>query len=121
MSNGYIQILCFRRYYQLLAVRHRTEGTHIVQTVGEFDDDNAHVLCHRHENFAEVFRLFLFLRTEHDFIELVPFVKKKIPLLIEKYGYLPKMFNPYNLAEIKDIAPCLTTQNSQTMSNTLRL
>lgn len=56
---------------------------------------------------------------EHDFIQLVPFVIKKIPLLIKKYGYLPKMFNPYNTAEIKDIAPCLTTQNSQTMSNTV--
>lgn len=56
---------------------------------------------------------------EHNFIELVPFVKKKIPLFIEKYGYLPKMFNPYNLAEIKDVAPCLTTQNSQTRSNTV--
>ena len=56
---------------------------------------------------------------EHDFIELVPFVKKKLPLLAIKYGYVPEMFNPYNVAEIKDIAPCLTTQNSQTRSNTV--
>ena len=56
---------------------------------------------------------------KHDFIQLVPFVIKKIPLLIKKYGYLPEMFNPYNTAEIKDIAPCLTTQNSQTRSNTV--
>lgn len=56
---------------------------------------------------------------KHEFIELVPFVKKKIPALIEKYGYLPKMFNPYNVAEIKEVAPCLTTQNSQTRSNTV--
>jgi site-specific DNA-cytosine methylase len=56
---------------------------------------------------------------EHEFIELVPFVKKKIPALTEKYGYLPEMFNPYNVAEIKEIAPCLTTQNSQTRSNTV--
>lgn len=57
----------------------------------------------------------------HEHIELVPFVKKKIPLLIQKYGYLPEMFNPYNLAEILDIAPCLTTLNSQTNSNTVIL
>ena len=30
-----------------------------MQTVGEFDDDNAHVLCHRNENFTEIFRIFI--------------------------------------------------------------
>lgn len=59
------------------------------------------------------------LSDEHKLIKLVPTVKERIPLIIEKYGYLPEMFNPYNLAEIKDIAPCLTTQNSQTMSNSV--
>ncbi len=50
-------------------------------------------------------------------IDLVPFVLRKIPELEEKYGYLPKMFNPYNATEIKHIAPCLTAQgNSQTKS-----
>ena len=33
----------------------------------------------------------------------------KMPKIIEKYGYLPKMFNPYNASEIKDKAPTQTT------------
>lgn len=57
---------------------------------------------------------------EHKFIQLVPYVVKKIPAFVEKYGYLPEMFNPYNIAEIKDISPCLTAQGtSQTKSSTI--
>lgn len=56
---------------------------------------------------------------EHKPIKLVKTVENALPKIIEKYGYLPEMFNPYNLAEITTIAPCLTTQNSQTMSNTV--
>ena len=33
---------------------------------------------------------------------------KKYQEFYEKHGYIPEMFNPYNKAEIKDIAPCLT-------------
>jgi len=55
-----------------------------------------------------------------DKIKLVPFVKKKLPLLIEKYGYIPHVFNPYNLKEIKDKYPCLTAQgSSQTKSSSV--
>ena len=45
------------------------ERTHIVQTVGEFDDDNAHVLCHSNENFTEIFRIFVFFGFENDFFQ----------------------------------------------------
>ena len=38
------------------------------------------------------------------------FVQKKYQTFIEKNGYIPKMFNPYNNVEIKDIAPTQTTQ-----------
>ena len=55
-----------------------------------------------------------------DKIVLVPFVKKKIPGIVSKYGYIPKMFNPYNTAEIKNVSPCLTAQgNSQTKSSSI--
>ena len=37
------------------------------------------------------------------------FVSKKYEEFYEKYGYIPTMFNPYNCAEITDIAPCVTT------------
>lgn len=36
-------------------------------------------------------------------------VKKSIPILVEKYGYVPQMFNPYNKSELVDKAPTLTT------------
>jgi DNA (cytosine-5)-methyltransferase 3A len=52
--------------------------------------------------------------------DIVPFVEEKIPKAIEKYGYLPTMWNPYNNAEITDKAPTLTTGcNSQTTSATV--
>ena len=37
------------------------------------------------------------------------FVLKKYKEYYEKYGYFPRMFNPYNCSEIKDVAPCVTT------------
>ncbi len=37
------------------------------------------------------------------------FCLKKYQEFYEKYGYIPEMFNPYNKTEIKDIAPCITT------------
>jgi hypothetical protein len=37
------------------------------------------------------------------------FVLKKYIEFYKKHGYIPPMFNPYNCAEIKDIAPCITT------------
>ena len=41
-----------------------------MQTVGELDDDHADILCHRHEDLAEVLRLLLFLRGELDLLQL---------------------------------------------------
>lgn len=37
------------------------------------------------------------------------FILKKYQEFYKKYGYIPFMFNPYNCAEITDIAPCVTT------------
>jgi hypothetical protein len=36
------------------------------------------------------------------------FVYKKYLKFYANNGYIPKMFNPYNVAEITDIAPCIT-------------
>ena len=61
------------------------------------------------------------LMEEHrEQINIVPYVARKIPALIEKYGKIPRMFNPYNMSEITNIHPCLTAQgNSQTKSSSV--
>ena len=52
--------------------------------------------------------------------ELCPFVEDKIDEIVEKYGYLPEVFNPYNRAELTDKSPTLTTCcGSQTSSATV--
>ena len=45
------------------------------------------------------------------------FVLKKYIEFYKKNGYIPKMFNPYNKAEIHDIAPAITTQCGSTTSS----
>ena len=45
------------------------------------------------------------------------FVLKKYKQFYDKHGYIPATFNPYNCAEIKDTAPCITTQCSSTASS----
>ena len=45
------------------------------------------------------------------------FVLKKYKEFYEKYGYIPLMFNPYNCTEIKDIAPCMSTQCGSTTTS----
>lgn len=58
----------------------------------------------------------------HEPIILVPSVVDKIPLISKKFGYIPPMFNPYNMSEIKDIHPCLTASgNRQTTSSNVLL
>ncbi|MFD1405987.1 DNA cytosine methyltransferase [Robinsoniella peoriensis] len=52
--------------------------------------------------------------------ELVPYVQKKIGTIVDKYGYLPERFNPYNTSEIKDKTPTLTANmGRQTSSATV--
>lgn len=43
-------------------------------------------------------------------------IQKAIPKLIDKYGYLPEQFNAYNLAEITDKSPTLSTASLVTSS-----
>jgi DNA (cytosine-5)-methyltransferase 1 len=45
------------------------------------------------------------------------FVEKKYKEFIEEKGYVPNAFNPYNKAEIKDIAPTQTTNCGSTTSS----
>ena len=45
------------------------------------------------------------------------FVAKKYKEFVDREGYIPVMFNPYNCTEITDIAPCLSTQCGSTTSS----
>jgi len=45
------------------------------------------------------------------------FIEKKYKEFINKYGYIPDMFNPYNCSEITDISPTTTTQCGSTTSS----
>lgn len=52
--------------------------------------------------------------------DIVPFVENKLDQAVEKFGYIPEMWNPYNNAEIIDKAPTQTAQcASQTKSSTV--
>lgn len=43
-------------------------------------------------------------------------IKKAIPKLIKRYGYLPRMFNAYNVSEITSNSPTLSTGSMVTSS-----
>ena len=55
-------------------------------------------------------------------VDIVPFVEERLVKAVDKYGYLPTMWNPYNNAEITDKAPTQTAQcASQTNSATVMI
>ncbi len=48
------------------------------------------------------------------------YLRDKYKEFYDKKGYIPKMFNPYNCSEIKDIAPTLATNcGGLTVSSTV--
>ena len=49
--------------------RYRIERAHVVQAVGEFDQDDAHVARHRQQHFAEILGLRFFVGFEFDAVE----------------------------------------------------
>ena len=53
-----------------LGDRQMLEGAHVVEAVGELDDDDAHVGDHGEEHFADVLGLVVFAVGEFDFVEL---------------------------------------------------
>ena len=50
--------------------RHRVERAHVVQPVGELDQDDAHVVRHREQHLAEALGLRVLARGELDLVEL---------------------------------------------------
>src|SRR3989475_3271721 len=59
-----VQFARFQRDTLALLRRQRIEGAHVVQPVGELDDDDAGVARDRHQQLAIVLRLFFGSRTE---------------------------------------------------------
>ena len=52
-----------------LVLRHGPQRAHVVQTVGQLDQDDAHVARHRQQHLAEVFGLRIFLGLEPEAVE----------------------------------------------------
>ena len=46
------------------------------------------------------------------------FVERAYHKFYKKNGYVPKYFNPYHCAEIRDVAPTLTSQCGSTTTTT---
>ena len=55
---------------QALVFRHVVERAHVVQPVGELDQQHAHVLGDRQQQLAQVFRLLRLLRDEVELLQL---------------------------------------------------
>ena len=85
---------------------------------GIVEKDKAYCLKHQAGNARDYFK------KHHTQIKFEPVacvsesqtVLNAIPLISEKYGYVPEMFNAYNRAEIKDKAPTLSTGSMVTSS-----
>lgn len=85
---------------------------------GIVEKDKAYCLKHQAGNARDYFK------KHHTQIKFEPVecvnesqtVLNAIPLISEKYGYIPEMFNAYNRAEIKDKAPTLSTGSMVTSS-----
>lgn len=50
------------------------------------------------------------------YAEKISTILKALPKLERKYGYIPEMFNAYNIAEIKEKSPTLSTGSMSTSS-----
>jgi hypothetical protein len=61
---------CLARNAALLFGAHRLERAHVVQPVGELDQDDAHIARHRQQHLAEVLGLGFGVRLEFDLVEL---------------------------------------------------
>ena len=53
-----------------------TEGTHVVQTISQFDEDDANVFCHRQQHLLHVLGLLLYLVLEFEVGKLADAIDK---------------------------------------------
>ena len=83
MRDRSIDLHIFNRLVAALLLGHTVHSAHVVQAVGELDDDDAHVLAHRQQHFSDVFRLLLLLRGQRHFAELRHAVHERHDFLAE--------------------------------------
>ncbi len=76
------------RLVDLLLLGHRLDRAHVVQAVGELDQDDPHVGGHRHHHLAVVLRLRLIARVEGDAGQLGDAVHHVRDLLAEALAHL---------------------------------
>ena len=69
MSYRRVQLDRLRRNPLLFVARHAPERAHVVQPVGQFDDDNPDVLHHGEEHLAHTLRLAVLAAGQIDFAE----------------------------------------------------
>ena len=70
VGDGRVNFQRLARDAAALGRRHRVQRAHVVQAVGELDQDDAHVARHRQQHLAEVLGLRVLLRLEFDLVQL---------------------------------------------------
>jgi len=79
IGNRRVDIHGFTRNTSALVGSHRVQRPHIVQTVGELNDDNADILYHRQHHFTKIFGLRLGLAAKIDLRQFAD--------AIDQFGY----------------------------------
>ena len=70
MRDRRVDLHAFERLIAALLVFDTLDGAHIMQTVGELDDDDTDVVTHRDQHLADVLRLRFFTVGELDLADL---------------------------------------------------
>ena len=82
---------------------------------GFTDKDKAYCLKHQAGNTRDYFKKH-HTQVAFENVGACETIEKALPKLVDKYGYLPETFNAYNLAEITDKSPTLSTGSMVTSS-----
>ena len=69
VRDGCVDVQRFARNLLLPLGRKMLERAHVMQTIGQLDEDDANVVHHGEHHFAQVFGLLLFLGGEVDFAD----------------------------------------------------
>ena len=70
VRNGRVNVQRVAGHTHAFGRGHRVHGAHVVQAVGQLDEDHAHVARHRQQHFAEGLGLRFFTRRELQLVEL---------------------------------------------------
>ena len=70
VGDGGVDVEGFRGDAPPLAARHVAHGAHVVGTVGQLDQDDAHITRHGQQHLAEGFRLVFFTGVELQLVQL---------------------------------------------------